>query len=82
MGSVNKAGYGAVSFGPKENRYRMGAHRYAYAMANGVNPGVMDVMHTCDNPSCVNPDHLRIGTRSDNMRDCVQKGRHFTPWRK
>lgn len=40
------------------------------------------VLHLCNNPSCVNPEHLRGGTQKQNVRQCVEEGRHFTPWRK
>ncbi|MGH9388833.1 MAG: HNH endonuclease [Vicinamibacteria bacterium] len=43
----------------------------------GVPPPLgLDVLHSCDNPLCVRPDHLFIGTASDNMMDCLRKGRH------
>lgn len=51
------------------------AHRYSYAMLHGMPPSTIDVCHTCDTPQCVNPEHLFVGTRTDNMRDCRSKGR-------
>ena len=53
-------------------------NRIGYAIEHGETPENMIVMHTCDNPSCVNPKHLVIGTSSDNTKDCFRKGRHKT----
>lgn len=53
-----------------------GAHRVAWQIANGsAIPGGMHVLHRCDNPLCVRPDHLFLGTHLDNMRDMKMKGR-------
>ena len=43
-------------------------------------PKNIHILHTCDMPSCVNPDHLWLGSHSDNMRDCEKKGRRFHPF--
>ena len=55
------------------------AHRYSYALHTGDLLVGMQALHSCDNPSCVNPDHLFAGTNADNMRDKIQKGRARTP---
>lgn len=57
------------------NGRRIYAHRQAWEDANGPIPPGMLVCHRCDEPLCVNPDHLFIGTQSDNMRDARDKGR-------
>lgn len=64
-------GYGRVNIG----RIKAKPHRVAWEMANGPIPAGMFVLHRCDNPACVNPAHLAIGTHDDNMADMVTRGR-------
>lgn len=51
------------------------AHRLSYESTNGKIPAGMHIMHSCDNPACVNPMHLSAGTAKDNMQDCSSKFR-------
>lgn len=62
-------GYGRFSV----NKKTKGAHRYSWYLKTGEEPEV--VMHKCDNPPCVNPDHLQAGTSQENRLDCFKKGR-------
>lgn len=61
-------------FGVRASRCER-AHRVAYRMFHGEIPDGMCVLHRCDTPACVRPDHLFLGTRDDNMRDRQQKER-------
>lgn len=71
-GCRNKEGYGRFHFKMK----RQGAHRISFLFKNGHIPSQMLVCHSCDNPSCVNPNHLWLGTDQQNMNDRGLKGRN------
>lgn len=57
------------------NRQMEGAHRVAYRIANGEISLECKILHSCDNPPCCNPAHLRAGTQTENIRDMDRKGR-------
>jgi hypothetical protein len=74
-GARNQFGYGRMTY---RGRLQV-AHRLSYEAFVGPIPAGLSVLHRCDNPACINPEHLWLGTYSDNRRDCVTKGRHNLP---
>ena len=73
VGYVNNCGYGRLR--PAHSQPKVGAHRLSWELTNGPIPDRMCVLHKCDNPACVNPEHLFLGTVQDNVNDMRQKGR-------
>jgi hypothetical protein len=72
LGAACKHGYGRIQVpgrGPKL------AHRIAYEVKNGPIPEGLKLLHKCDNPGCINPDHLQPGTQAENVADMMAKGR-------
>lgn len=72
-GCRDKDGYGHFAM----NGATVKAHRASYILANGPITEGLHILHSCDNPSCVRPDHLYAGTRSQNMQDMVNRNRRM-----
>lgn len=75
IGALDGEGYGRIGYKRKVVR----AHRLSVMLFKGPIPKGKLVMHACDNPKCVNPVHLSIGTDLENTRDCISKGRKRAP---
>lgn len=73
MGCLSTHGYGMFRMAWPENA--MNAHRASWLIHVGVIPDGLFVLHKCDNRSCVNPDHLYLGTVNDNFQDWIKRGR-------
>lgn len=73
VGQTNRNGYG-VLWVLEEGKQRL-AHRISWTINVGPIPNGICVLHRCDNPRCVNPEHLFLGTQTDNLDDCTSKGR-------
>ena len=69
----DKDGYGVLPGNSKNTR----AHRFSYEFHKGAIGLEVSICHTCDNPGCVNPEHLFEGTTKDNIQDCIEKRRGF-----
>ena len=75
MGNLDRYGYGRISVKANDPK---AAHRISYAVHKGEIPDGMSVLHSCDMPCCVNPDHLSLGTHVDNMREMSKRQRHWS----
>ena len=73
----NRDGYVRVSLPAGQPRTL--AHRFMWEVHNAEPLGDRVLMHSCDNPGCINPAHLTPGTPTENHADCVAKGRNFVP---
>lgn len=74
-GEKNRFGYGRFDFWHDGGRSRLLAHRLVLLLTGRALADGDVVMHACDNPPCVNPAHLSIGTQADNLHDALSKGR-------
>jgi HNH endonuclease len=78
VGAIKEHGYGVIGLGRRDEGTAK-AHRVSWELhRRKLQPGEC-VLHHCDQPLCVNPNHLFCGTLSDNMKDCARKGRNFLP---
>jgi hypothetical protein len=75
MGCLNASGYGNITVTSGGIRKSKLAHRVSYEAHFGSIPEGLVVMHSCDNPACIEPEHLSVGTQLDNVTDMIQKNR-------
>jgi hypothetical protein len=74
QGCINDNGYGIFWY-----KVVIRSHRFSYLLNKGPIENGLCVCHKCDNPSCVNPEHLFLGTQGENMKDMMTKGRAVAP---
>jgi hypothetical protein len=75
-GGTARKGYGAFTVHTTGGNKTLVAHRFAWRVTKGRIPRNLFVLHKCDNPPCVRPSHLWLGTQLDNIHDCIKKNRH------
>lgn len=75
-GCKNKNGYGLTQTNYAKKLKTQYCHRVSYFLFKGEFDKQLDVLHNCDNPSCVNPEHLHLGTQTDNNKERDNRGRH------
>lgn len=75
QGAKSGFGYGVIGVYVNGARKLQKTHRVSWTLKYGDIPDGMCVLHKCDNPKCVNPDHLFLGSYADNVHDCIDKGR-------
>lgn len=80
QGCLNSAGYGTIGIGSRTDgtRKTMLVHRLSYILFVGLLSNDLSVLHHCDNPPCLRPEHLFKGTIAENVLDMMRKGRHNT----
>lgn len=74
-GNRGRSGYGLIFLSKREGKLVESAHRVAVRLSGRHIPEGMVVLHSCDNPPCCNPAHLRVGTAKENTHDMLKKGR-------
>lgn len=75
--SKTEKGYGVINAGRNNGTFK--AHRVSYCISKGLIPDGSLVLHSCDNPGCCNPNHLRIGTAKENTSDAIERKRIKNP---
>lgn len=80
QGYRQRSGHGQIRIGGREGKL-VQAHRLSYRLFHGEIPSHLVVRHQCHNAACCNPAHLQLGTQEDNVRDAIEAGRHYYPFK-